>query len=302
MKKFLGEGALLLTTLLWGVTFVIIKTALTDVSPLLFVSLRFSLAAIVMLPFVIMAIKKAPAPALIAGAILGLLNFAGFATQTVGLNFTNATKSGFITGTFVIFTPIFQFILEKRLPKKQNVFGIMLVLLGLIFLSSKGTSFFDIFSEIGSNFNIGDFYTLACAMLFALYIVYLDIVSHKHDYKTLVFVQIAVTGLFGWLFVFILSATGLETVSFSLNGMVIFTVVYTAIFATVVATTLQTKYQKVVTPTKAAIIFSFEPIFASLFAFLIIGEKISGFGFVGCIFIFTGLLVSELPGRNNNHE
>ena len=180
--------------------------------------------------------------------------------------------------------------------------GIILVLSGLIFLSSKGSSFFDIFSEIGKNFNIGDFFTLLCAIAFALYIVYLDIVSHRCDYKMLVFVQIAVTGLLGWLFVFVLSATGLETISFSLNGMVIFTVVYTAIFATIVATTLQTKYQKVVTPTKAAIIFSLEPIFASLFAFLIIGEKLSGFGFIGCIFIFTGLLVSELPGKINNHE
>jgi len=302
MKKFIGEGALLLTTLLWGVTFVIIKTALTDVSPLLFVSLRFSLAAIVILPFIIMTIKKAPSTALIAGVILGILNFAGFATQTIGLNFTTATKSGFITGTFIIFTPIFQFILEKRLPPKKNVIGIILVLSGLIFLSSKGSSFFDIFSEIGKNFNIGDFFTLLCAIAFALYIVYLDIVSHRCDYKMLVFVQIAVTGLLGWLFVFVLSATGLETISFSLNGMVIFTVVYTAIFATIVATTLQTKYQKVVTPTKAAIIFSLEPIFASLFAFLIIGEKLSGFGFIGCIFIFTGLLVSELPGKINNHE
>lgn len=302
MKKFIGEGALLLTTLLWGVTFVVIKIALTDVSPLLFVSLRFSLAVIVMLPFVISIIKKTPAPAIIAGVILGLLNFAGFATQTVGLNFTNATKSGFITGTFVIFTPIFQFILEKRLPKKQNVFGILLVLLGLVFLSSKGTSFLDIFLEIGENFNIGDFFTLFCAIAFALYIVYLDIVSHKYDYKMLVFVQIVVTGLLGWFFVFVLSATGFEKINLSFNGMVLFTVIYTAIFATIIATVLQTKYQKIVTPTKAAIIFSFEPIFASLFAFLIIGEKISGFGFVGCIFIFTGLLVSELPGKNNYNE
>jgi drug/metabolite transporter (DMT)-like permease len=302
MKKFIGEGALVLTTLVWGVTFVVIKLALTDVSPLLFVSIRFSIAALILLPFMFGILKVSTKEAIVGGVILGLLNFAGFATQTVGLNFTSATKSGFITGTFVIFTPILQFIIEKRIPKKENVFGIILVLLGLILLSSKGTSIFDIFSELGKNFNIGDFFTLLCAIAFATYIVYLDMISHKIDYKLLVFIQLAVTGVAGWIFTYFLAASGLEKFSFSLNGTVIFSVIYTALLATLLATTLQTKYQKCVTPTKAAIIFSLEPIFAAFFAFVIIGEKISGFGFIGGIFIFTGLLVSELMGKKENNN
>lgn len=302
MKKFISEGALIFTTLLWGVTFVVIKLALTDVSPLLFVSLRFSIAAIIMLPFVFGILKASKKEILVGGVILGLLNFAGYATQTVGLNFTSATKSGFITGTFVVFTPVLQLIIEKRIPKKENVFGILLVLFGLILLSSKGTSIFDVFSEIGQNFNIGDFFTLLCAIAFAGYIVYLDIISHKIDYKLLVFVQIAVTGICSWVFTYILSVSGLEKFSFSLNTTVMFSVFYTAILATILATSLQTKYQKYVTPTKAAIIFSLEPIFAAFFAFFIINEKISGFGFVGCIFIFTGLLVSELLGKEKVND
>ena len=296
MKKFFSEGALVLTTLLWGVTFVVIKLSLSDVSPLLFVSLRFTLAAIILIPFIFNIFKGATREALIGGIVLGILNFAGFATQTIGLKYTSATKSGFITGTFVIFTPILQLIFEKRFPRKENVFGIILVLLGLALLSSKGTSIFDIFSEIGQNFNIGDFFTLICAIIFALYIVYLDMISHKIDYKLLVLSQIFVTGIFGWLFTCFLSLSGLEKINFNLNGTVIFAVIYTAIAATIIATTLQTKFQKFVTPTKAAIIFSLEPIFAALFAFFIINEKLSSFGFIGCIFIFTGLLVSELMG------
>ena len=302
MKKFIGEGALILTTLVWGVTFVVIKLALTDVSPLLFVSLRFSIAAVILLPFMFGILKVSTKEALIGGFILGLLNFAGFATQTVGLNFTSATKSGFITGTFVVFTPILQLIFEKKIPRKENVFGILLVIFGLILLSSKGASIFDIFSELGENFNIGDFFTMLCAIAFAGYIVYLDIISHKIDYKLLVFVQIAVTGILGWIFTYVLAASGLEKFSFSLNGTVIFSVIYTALLATLLATTLQTKYQKYVTPTKAAIIFSLEPIFAAFFAFFIINEKISNFGFIGCIFIFTGLLVSELLGKKEVND
>jgi len=299
MKKFFNEGALVLTTLLWGLTFVVIKLSLTDVSPLLFVSLRFTLASLILLPFMYGFFKTFTKEMLMGGIILGLLNFAGFATQTIGLKFTSATKSGFITGTFVIFTPILQLIIEKRIPRKQNVFGILLVLFGLAFLSSRGDSLFDIFAELGENFNVGDFFTLLCAIVFAAYIVYLDLISHKIDYKALVFIQIAVTGICGWLFTYLLSVSGMEKFSFQLNNVVVFGVIYTALFATVVATTLQTKYQKFVTPTKAAIIFSLEPIFAATFAFFVINEKVSNFGFIGCIFIFTGLLVTELLGKRN---
>ena len=297
MKKFFSEGALVLTTLLWGLTFVVIKLSLSDVSPLLFVSLRFTLAAVILVPFVFSILKGSTKEALIGGLMLGILNFAGFATQTIGLKYTSATKSGFITGTFVIFTPILQLIFEKKPPRKENIFGIFLVLLGLALLSSKGTSIFDIFSEIGQNFNIGDFFTLICAIIFAAYIVYLDLISHKIDYKFLVLSQIFVTGILGWLFTYVLSITGLEKISFNFNGTVIFAVIYTAIAATIIAITLQTKFQRFVTPTKAAIIFSLEPIFATLFAYFIINERLSSFGFIGCIFIFTGLLVSELMGK-----
>ena len=302
MKKFFNEGALVLTTLLWGVTFVVIKLSLNDVSPLLFVSLRFTLASLILLPFMFGIFKTFTKEILIGGIILGLLNFAGFATQTIGLKFTSATKSGFITGTFVVFTPILQLIIEKRVPRKENVFGILLVLVGLAFLSSKGNSLFDIFAELGENFNIGDFFTLLCAIVFAAYIVYLDMISHKVDYKALVLIQIIITGILGWLFTYFLSVTGLEKFSFHLNNTMAFGIIYTALFATVIATTLQTKYQKFVTPTKAAIIFSLEPIFAATFAFFIINERVSNFGFIGCIFIFTGLLVSELLGKREAND
>ncbi len=302
MKNFFNEGALVLTTLLWGVTFVVIKLSLNDVSPLLFVSLRFTLASLILLPFMSGIFKTFTKEVLIGGIILGLLNFAGFATQTIGLKFTSATKSGFITGTFVVFTPILQLIIEKRVPRKENVFGILLVLVGLAFLSSKGNSLFDIFAELGENFNIGDFFTLLCAIVFAAYIVYLDMISYKIDYKALVFIQIIITGILGWLFTYFLSVTGLEKFSFHLNNTMAFGIIYTALFATVIATTLQTKYQKFVTPTKAAIIFSLEPIFAATFAFFIINERVSNFGFIGCIFIFTGLLVSELLGKREAND
>ena len=126
-----GEYALLFTTVIWGGTFAIIKSALGSISPMMFLSFRFSIAAIIFLPFVFGRLRKLDAESIKGGVILGLLYFGGFAAQTLGLNYTSATKSAFITGTFVIFTPIFQIIIEKKLPGKGNIIGIILVAGGL---------------------------------------------------------------------------------------------------------------------------------------------------------------------------
>ncbi len=293
-KKYLGEGVLLFNTVIWGATFVIIKMALSDISPMMFVATRFTIAAVLLFPFMVKSLKKADKSTILEGAVLGLMFFGGFATQTIGLNFTTATKSGFITGTFVLFTPVFQLIFERKKPSTGNLLGVGVVILGLVILSSKGTSLLDIFEEIGTGFNIGDFFTLLCAAFFAMYLVYLDITSRKYDYRPLVFMQVSVTGICGILSAIILSYSGFETFRFVVNSNVIFSLLYTAILATIVTTTLQTKYQKYITPTKAGIILSFEPIFSMILAFAMLSERISLFGFIGCILIVTGLLVTEL--------
>ncbi len=304
MKKYTGEIALLINTLIWGATFVIIKSALSDASPMMFVGIRFTFAALVLLPFAKKIFKFSKTGTLKAGIVLGILYFLGFASQTLGLQYTTATKSGFITGTFVIFTPVFQWLLEKKVPAKWNLIGVSIVIIGLLFLSSKGTSIFDVFSELGSNFNIGDFFTLLCALFWGWYLVELDMISKKFDYMPLVFSQILVTGIGGFLFVFLFSVTGLEQIKYSFDFNLIFAILYTSLLATVLATTLQTKYQKFVSPTKAGIILSFEPIFAALVAFIVLSEKISYFGIIGCLLIFSGLIISEVfaQGKVNNEQ
>ena len=298
INKYKGESALILTTLIWGGTFAIIKIALHSISPMMFLTLRFTTAAILLLPFVYKKLKKMDSYAFKGGLILGFLYFAGFAAQTMGLQYTSATKSGFITGTFIIFTPFFQIIMEKKMPGKGNVMGIALVILGLLFLSSKGIHFFDMFNELGSNFNVGDVLTLICAFFYALYIVYMDIISKKVDYMPLVFMQVAFTAVGAILFGMVFQFTGVDQISFIINKDVILAVLYTSLLATIITTTLQTKYQKYTTPSKAGIIFSLEPIFAAIVAYFLLSEKISNFGYIGCIFIFCGLLISELMDKN----
>ncbi len=300
MMKFKGETALITATLIWGATFTIIKSALNDVSPLIFISLRFTLAALILLPFLFKALKGISKNVLLGGILLGVFYFLGFSTQTIGLNYTSATKSGFITGSFVLFTPLLQIIIEKKLPSKGSVAGIILVIIGLIFLSSSGTSLLSVFSEIGEGFNLGDFFTLLCAFFFSLYVVYLDIISRKYDFRPLVFIQIAVTGVCGILFAVILSFFGLETPHIELTVNLLFAVGYTSILATIVTTIIMTKYQKLILPARAGIIYSFEPIFAAAVAFFVLREKISNFGFIGGALIFSGLLVSELIDKKMN--
>jgi drug/metabolite transporter (DMT)-like permease len=298
MKKYFPVIILLFVTLIWGATFVIVKSALKDISPLFFISVRFLVATVILLPFAFKIFKSFNKQVLLEGVLLGLIYFAGFATQTMGLKYTTATKSAFITGTFVIFTPFFQIFFEKRPPRKEVVLGILLSITGLIFLTSKGSSLLGVFSEISGNFGIGDMLTILCAVFFALYIVYLDIVSKKNDYKPLVFLQIAITGVCGLLFSFLFTGLKIESMQFTFSNSLLFAVLYTAILATVLTTTLQTKYQKFVTPSVAGIVLSFEPIFAALCAFFVLNEKISNFGLIGCVLIFAGLLVSEMLNKN----
>ena len=294
MKKYTGEIALLFNTLIWGGTFALIKNAFSDISPLLFLGLRFGIAALIFLPFVYSSLKKTNKQTLIAGSILGFFYFAGFTAQSLGLNLTTATKSGFITGTFVIFIPILQLIIEKRKPKWFNILSVFLVLIGLILLSSKGENALDFIKQLGSDFNLGDLLTLLCAILFAFQVVYVDVFTKKYEYLPMVFVQLLITGIGGFILSFIFSISTLETVKFTFNTTVVTAILYTAIFASIIATVIQLKFQKFVSPTKAGIIFSIEPIFAAVFAYFLLSEKISNFGLIGCVLIFIGLIVSEI--------
>ena len=292
-----AEAALFFTTFLWGGTFVLIKSALVHISPMVFVASRFGIAALVLLPFAYKTFSVASAKQYRQAIILGTCLFVGFATQTIGLRYTTVTKSAFLTGMFVIFTPILQTIVEKRRPPLNNIIAVCFGAAGILFLSSKGTSFYQVLFEIGNGFNFGDFLTLICAINYAGYIVYLDMIGKDIDFKFLTFIQIAVTGVLSILFVVLFQFAMLESAHFELITIVVTAIIYTSIFTTIITTLLQTKYQKEVTPTRASIIFSMEPLYATAFAVFLLSEKISIFGIIGSCFIFTGVLISELSSK-----
>lgn len=291
---FLGEGALLLMTIIWGGTFVIVKESLHDISSMLFVSIRFGVAALIISAYLFFKNYKLNKQAFLSGIFLGLFLFLGFMFQTIGLKYTTATKSGFITGSLVVMVPFLQMLIEKKIPSKGALIGTLLVFIGILFLSSGGSSIKNFLSELGKTFNIGDTLTLICALFFALHVVYMDIISPKHDFWILFLSQLISVSVFAFLMSLIFHFSSLELIKIKLTSNLWSGLLYTSLLATCVNFGLQTKFQKVVSPTKAGIIYSFEPIFAAIFAFFILNEKFTNFGLFGSALIFSGLIVSEI--------
>lgn len=293
-SRFVAEIVLITITLFWGSTFVIVKQALNDVSSLLFVSIRFSIAAAILFPVFLWKKKKEDKLIIWPGVFLGIWLFLGFIVQTMGLKLTTATKSGFITGIFVVLIPFFQIFIEKKKPSRGTIIGIALVFAGLFFLSSSGNSVAGFLNSLGNDFNLGDFLTLLCAIFFAIQVVYISKYSRKYSVPTLLFSQLITVSVLSFLFTFIFSAAGIEPVKFEFNSYVIFSLLFTAIIATLVNIGLQTKYQKAISSSKAGIIYSFEPLFSAVLAFFVLNEKIGNFGYLGSALIFAGLILSEV--------
>jgi drug/metabolite transporter (DMT)-like permease len=277
--KSRAEWILLGITVIWGTTFALGKVVLEEVTPLQMISFRFTLSTILLLALFPRSIFPLRLDQALKGGLLGLFLFLGFVVQTIGLSITSASKSAFVTGMTVVFVPLFQIIVSRRAPKFGNILGVLIVTLGLWFLTSPE----------GAAFNAGDALTLACAVLFGMYMVYLDVVSREMSAVQLTFLQVGTNALLGIGAMSIFESAPLHITPFSWLALV-----YLAIFATVITTFTQTKYQKDTTPTRAAIIFTMEPVFASVIAALFLGEQLGLLGITGGALIIAGVLVSEL--------
>lgn len=292
-NKRTAEIALIIAVMFWGATFVIVKESLQDISPMLFIALRFMIAFILLIPFVFKFRAKFTRDGIIGGSILGVILFLGFASQTAGLQLTTATRSAFITSASVVLVPVLQILIEKRRPANGTLIGVALVFIGILMLSSGGNSILTFLADIGTNFNFGDFLTLICAVSFAAYIVYLDYVSQRADFWPIFVMQIFVTAALAFIFAYLFNLVGFEPVRLNLTDNALFGIAYTALITTLLTTAILTKYQKAMPPAKAGIIYALEPIFASVIAFFVLSEKISNFGLIGSALIFMGLITSE---------
>jgi len=282
VKIIKADLSLLFIVIIWGTTFPLMKIALKNVNPFHFISFRFIIAFIILTAILNTRLKNISYRTIKIGLFLGLWLFFGFAFQIYGLQFTTASRSGFITGLSVIIVPVLSIFILKDKPSLSSWMGVLLALVGMYFLTG--------FSEIG--FNIGDFYTFFCAVSIALQIVFLSKYIINEDPLIITWLQIATVMILGTIVSFFEQSSA----PIQLNSIAV--ILYTGIFATALAIFVQSKAQQFTTSTHAGLLFSMEPVFGALFSFLILGEKLTIIGLIGGALIFAGIILSEV----GNHK
>lgn len=277
MPKIKWIALLLAATAVWGSTFALMKDLLSSLDTFALLSIRFSIAALIFGAYALAAKRRFSAGEIKAGGIAGLAMFSVFATQVFGLNFTTATNSAFITGLYVIFTPVLHSLIARKMPEKNVALAVMAVVAGLWLLTG-----------YSGNPNMGDAITLLTALSCAVHINLLASYTKKYDVTNLVFVQIATVAV---LSTAIMLFTG--KVPPSILPEAFLSLSFLAIFATIFAFFVLNAAQKRMGPSEAALILTAEPIFAALFAFLILHEVISAMQWLGALLMVGGMAIAE---------
>lgn len=272
-----AELALLGTTFIWGSTFVVVKLISHDISSSLFIAVRFGIGALLFSLLLTRQLPTMQAQTFRRGIFLGSMLGAGIVIQNYGIYLTTASKAAFITGLMVIFTPIAQIILERKAPKLGSVIGIIIVVVGLYLLTS----------PTGAEINYGDLLVLLSAVIFGVYIVYINIYTKGENALHIAFLQVTMTALIATI------AIPFEEIHFHPTHTLVASLLYMAFCATVVTTYVQTRFQKDTTPTRAVIIYTIEPVITSVLAYIVLSEVLGITGIIGGALIITGILLSE---------
>lgn len=269
--------ALIALTCIWGLTFPVVQDSLEFASPLVFVSLRFLIAAVVFPLLVWPRAHKLNRELVLKGLWLGVLLCGGYAFQTIGLEHTTSARSAFITGIFVPLTPLFAWMLFRTKISFRMWLAVLLAFAGITIMSQP---------DVGG-IRLGDVFAFLCAICFALQVVFIGHWANRDNECQLTWLQLGITSVIAALLLPTESVNRLEW-----SGYLIFGLVFTAIFASALAIWGQLRFQPRISVTAAAVIFSLEPITAGLAAWLMqnhIPPLITLYG-AGCI--VAGMIVS----------
>jgi drug/metabolite transporter (DMT)-like permease len=280
MKGIQAEIYLLGIVVIWGSTFAIIKGILDQIMPFTFLAYRFFWAAFILGLIFWKRLKNIDKIILRKGFLVGIFLFLGYTFQTVGLKYTTATKAGFITGLSVVLVPIISHFFIREKISKNSIIGVILAVIGLWFLNYNSSFIF----------NFGDFLVLLCAISFAMHIISVGLYARKVDYVLLVIVQLTTVFVLSFLMALFFERPGIHL--YYPSG-VWWSIILTGIFATALAFYMQNKFQRYSTATKTAIIFSGEPIFGAIFAYLLLGEKVGLIAWIGGLLIIFGMIISQ---------
>jgi drug/metabolite transporter (DMT)-like permease len=287
-KRAWAELALACVCLIWGSTFVLVKNALDDISPALFLAIRFSLGGLVL--GILYLRNRTPRPRQWTGGIVtGVFLYAGYFLQTLGLRYTTPAKSGFLTGLYVVLVPLLAAAVYQKPPRIPEWIGVLLATTGIGLMTLTTARL-----EIGT----GDLLTIGCAFAFAAHLLLLSHYSKKIEIEWLALLQISTCAVLAMITFPISEAPFVRW-----TPGVLWALGITSILATAFAFLIQTWGQKYTTATRAALIFSLEPLFAWLTSYVFEREILTRQAVAGAGCIVAGILLVELkPSRRQEYS
>lgn len=280
-KKLKADITLLIVTVFWGFSFITTKTAISNLEIFNFLFLRFILAFIISIIIFNKHIKYIDKDIVLKSAITGFVLFLHFLFQTEGLKTTTASKSAFITGFSVVLVPLIASIIKKEIPKFKIIISVIIAFYGIILLSEVGLN--------ENNILIGDIYTFISAIAFAIYMILVEKYTSKEKAVIFGILQIGFVSIYSLIFNLKYESYYMPTDIKSISS-----IIFLSLFCTVFAYLAQSIAQNYTSSTHASLIYSAEPIFAGIFSYLIYVETLSFNKILGCIFIFSGMIISEI--------
>ena len=284
-KTTLAIFALLFVTIAWGASFVVMKPAMEKIPVLDFLAIRFTIAAALMVAVKPKVLKAFKGPTLFYGVILGVVLGIGYVTQTIGLVLSTAAITSFITGLYVIMTPLLVWIFFKRKPKSIVAIGAILATVGLGFITIKDAAF-----------DLGLIWVMVCALGFALHIVGLGKWSPGKDVYALTVIQLITVSILCWVGAL---PDGFQA---PVDGEVWFALLFTAVFATAAAFFIQTWAQSIMDASRVAIILTMEVVFAALTSVAVGQEVLSLQVIFGGFIMLAAMLLIEWPRKDTKPE
>lgn len=285
-RKLRADLSLTFCSLIWGVTFVIVKTGLDHVSPFLFLAVRFTIAAVLMAVFRPKVLPKIQRDEIFAGMRLAFFMFAGYCFQTAGLQYTTAANSGFVTGSSVVLVPLLLGIFWGRRLTKWIYVGAFGALVGLYFLTvpAEGIRYL----------NRGDVLTFVAAGFYAVHIILVGEYSQEHSVSALSLIQVAGCALMAWPLTAFAGATRWQVVRFDWRADLLLSILICAVLATAIAFTVQLWAQQYTSPGHAAILFALEPVFAVITSYVLLHERLNARAIKGACLVVAGIVLAEL--------
>jgi len=294
-KKLFGRALLILATLIWGSSFVLMKNALNSVSPYLILFIRFSLAFFTLALIFFPKLKKIDKSYILSGGVLGALLISAYVFQTVGLSGTTPGKNAVLTASYCVFVPFMAWIVSKRRPDIFNVLAAFLCIIGiaLVAIQVEGEGGGNFLSSFFSSLKIGagDSLTLVGGVLFAAHIVCLSTLASNKDPVLITTIQFGFCSIISLILQFVLG-TGFKGIE--LETDVLLSLGYLSFICTALTLLMQTIGQKYTPPSEASILLSLESVYGVIFSMLLYkGENPTLRFWIGFALIFLAIIFSE---------